>query len=83
MISLILFLQHVFFTNTHLPRTEFLCTNHSHSHSHSHRAKQDNTDITTIKNITHHEIQKFVENIKVKEYKQIEIWDHGEVEWEL
>jgi hypothetical protein len=45
---------------------------------------EDNELSKCAANITNLEINKFLQNIQKKEIKEIpEIWDDGEVEWEL
>lgn len=40
---------------------------------------------TTNNNITSDKIQNFIENLKLQTFDldEIEIWDNGEIEWEL
>jgi hypothetical protein len=46
--------------------------------------KIEDNELSKCANITNLEINKFLQNIQKREIKEIpEIWDDGEVEWEL
>jgi hypothetical protein len=46
---------------------------------------QDLNNTNNNNNFTNYKIEKFIENLKLQTFDldEIEIWDNGEIEWEL